>query len=367
MKNRALIGVVTASVIGVNAALSQGVPVGDALGIAEFLQQLTAYFEDHYIQGQTDVALGNKETVNSDIEAVKSETLAATTGTRPVISSLNATPAYASNPIAVETSQDAARLFGKPRATLESKIVKAAMDFKDSAGVQRAGLDPLTWRIMFQSLVKQESAFNPTAESPVGAYGLTQLMPGTASGLGVNRKIIEENLHGGAKYITQQLNTFGNIDYALAAYNAGPGRVHEYNGVPPFKETRGYIARIRQFMREYISQYGGHLPDAMFNESLMSNGEFGYIAGALASYAEYSISEANKSVERLNEIKAQIDASPDLQYSTTLKAAAVLEVDKLQLILIRLRTAVAEAEATYAISMAQMNNETNDYWDWKYR
>lgn len=97
---------------------------------------------------------------------------------------------------------------------------------------------------VFLSLVKQESQFNPTARSPKGAYGLTQLMPGTARELGVNPRDPLQNLEGGARYLRQQLDTFGSLPLALAAYNAGPGNVQKHGGIPPFRETQNYVRTI---------------------------------------------------------------------------------------------------------------------------
>lgn len=97
---------------------------------------------------------------------------------------------------------------------------------------------------LFLRLVQQESGWNPTARSHKGAYGLAQLMPATARGLGVDRNVPSENLDGGAKYLKQQYLTFGSWRLALAAYNAGPGAVKKHNGVPPYRETRNYVRVI---------------------------------------------------------------------------------------------------------------------------
>lgn len=97
---------------------------------------------------------------------------------------------------------------------------------------------------LFLRLVNQESRFRPNAVSEAGAMGLAQLMPGTARDLGVDPNDPVQNLTGGARYLRQQLDAFGTPELALAAYNAGPGNVRKYGGIPPFKETQNYVSTI---------------------------------------------------------------------------------------------------------------------------
>ena len=98
---------------------------------------------------------------------------------------------------------------------------------------------------LLEALVWQESRWRPDAVSPVGARGLAQLMPGTARQMGVNPNDPHANLEGGARYLRMQLDTFGgDLEKALAAYNAGPGRVKRAGGIPAIRETQNYVAAI---------------------------------------------------------------------------------------------------------------------------
>lgn len=152
--------------------------------------------------------------------------------------------------------------FPTPRAIADSPVpaVCAARDYRPRHGLRpheelsraryftqmtqaacRAGV-PVD---LFDALIVQESRYDPAARSSKGASGLTQLMPGTASQLGVwDRWDIQQNLDGGARYLRQQLDSFGNWALALSAYNAGPGNVQKHRGIPPFKETRAYVRNI---------------------------------------------------------------------------------------------------------------------------
>ncbi len=97
---------------------------------------------------------------------------------------------------------------------------------------------------LFARLVQQESGWNPRAKSHKGAFGLAQLMPQTASALGVDSADPYQNLDGGARYLARQFREFGTWKLALAAYNAGPEAVRRHGGVPPYQETRNYVVVI---------------------------------------------------------------------------------------------------------------------------
>jgi soluble lytic murein transglycosylase-like protein len=117
------------------------------------------------------------------------------------------------------------------------------------AAASKYGVDPA----LLKGLIRQESNFNPTARSPAGAAGLTQLMPGTAAALGVTDPLDPaQSIDAGAHYLRQQLDAFGgDSSKALAAYNAGPGAVTRYGGVPPYAETQNYVRQVLSYAQEY--------------------------------------------------------------------------------------------------------------------
>lgn len=132
----------------------------------------------------------------------------------------------------------------QPRVDLDELVTSASGRYR---------LDP----DLVNSVIKAESGFNVRAVSPKGAQGLMQLMPGTASGLGVQNAFdARANVEGGTKYLRELLERY-NFDLvkALAAYNAGPQRVEQFGGVPPYYETRAYVARIvKDFNKKKIAQ-----------------------------------------------------------------------------------------------------------------
>jgi soluble lytic murein transglycosylase-like protein len=124
----------------------------------------------------------------------------------------------------------------------------------------RYGIDPS----VLYGLIEQESGFDPSATSGAGAQGLTQLMPSTAASLGVTEPLDPtQSIEGGARYLSGLLRQFGgNTADALAAYNAGPGAVEQYGGVPPYPETQQYVAKVLGYAASYSQsgQDAGALP-----------------------------------------------------------------------------------------------------------
>lgn len=130
-------------------------------------------------------------------------------------------------PVLIESSRRA------PTSLVDARVRLAAE--AKSHGLAPGLLEAVAW---------QESRGRMSAVSVKGALGVMQLMPLTAAELGVNPGDLADNIRGGALYLRRQLDRFGSVPLALAAYNAGPGAVARYGGIPPYRETRDYVARI---------------------------------------------------------------------------------------------------------------------------
>lgn len=135
--------------------------------------------------------------------------------------------------------------FSAEQHKMRDLATKVAVEFSRDGGVARAGLDRQSFVKLFTTMIHRESNFNARAVSHAGASGLGQLMPATARAMGVCDVFSErDNLEGSARYLTQMLDQFASSVLALAAYNAGPGAVQKYQGIPPYRETRQYVADI---------------------------------------------------------------------------------------------------------------------------
>jgi soluble lytic murein transglycosylase-like protein len=185
----------------------------------------------------------------ADIQSMLTALQTGTVQASPAATAPAATTATTAAPATSFAGQLAAATAPTPPVSVAGDTTQ--YDALIQAAAARNGVDPA----LLKGLIRAESNFDPNAGSPAGAQGLTQLMPGTAAGLGVTDvHDPAQAIEGGAKYLRSQLDAFGGDETkALAAYNAGPGAVTRYGGVPPYAETQQYVQRVLGYAAGYRS------------------------------------------------------------------------------------------------------------------
>ncbi len=140
-------------------------------------------------------------------------------------------------------------------AAIDAALLRRNLDSYDDI-ILSAGNEFRVAPELVKAVVLVESGMNPRATSPRGAQGLMQLMPGTAEELGVDDSYAPlANVRGGASYLRKMLDQFGgDRELALAAYNAGPGNVRKYAGIPPFEETQYYVKKVLRYYRWFLAE-----------------------------------------------------------------------------------------------------------------
>jgi transglycosylase-like protein with SLT domain len=267
----------------------------------------------------------------------------------------------------VDPNPGGAGMFGDAAENIEQLIIRVAQETHGQPGVGRAGLSVVQWRALLQALIWQESRFSIGARSPVGAFGLTQIMPGTASDLGINPEYYESpylQVTGGARYLAAQLATFdGNIVNALAAYNAGPGRVFEYGGVPPFKETRHYVRVIPERYNLYLARIGGIEALGTIDPALLANAHLSLSGFGAAFYGSNSPTAIRQAALRVQDIVTRIGGTEDLQESMALNTYARAELVRLMAARIRLKAARTRPLSAAQLAQAAARMVENEFME----
>ncbi|MGA9284863.1 MAG: lytic transglycosylase domain-containing protein [Solirubrobacteraceae bacterium] len=233
---------------------TSGVPAGE-LALAQRVRQLQALIEESRevsVEGATpnlpsgSTATGASSAVGSVLEGTASPAGPPGQASTSFAAALQAATTADAAPAAPIGTQGAANPGGTGSTSQYDPLIEQA--------AARYGVDPA----VLHGLIQQESGFDPEAQSSAGASGLTQLMPGTASSLGVTNPLNPaESIEGGARYLSQMMSRFGgNTEDALAAYNAGPGAVQQYGGVPPYAETQSYVQKVLGYADAYRQARG---------------------------------------------------------------------------------------------------------------
>lgn len=323
---------------------TQGVPTSDAMA------QATAALVTAEEQAQTGTEIADSA-VRDQITLLRQEQLDAidallttVTGSSAFSGSLEVMPgAAAANVYAIDDNNPyAGRLFGDARQTIEQMIIETAQKYGGHPALARAGINPMEFRCWFQALVKQESNFSIGAASPKAAFGLTQIIPGTAQTLGIYPAYYDDprlQLDGGARYLLQQLTRFGSMPLALAAYNAGPGAVLKYNGIPPYRETQDYVVRITGYYNLYATRVSGVDTEGTLDPRDMAIAETSNMSDAGLHYGTFASSQIIQSMTRLKEIASRIPQAKTAKEAMDLNSYARVEVARIATLVARLKSA----------------------------
>ncbi len=366
---------ILAGLLWLNAPMTfaQGVPTFDA---GMFLQR-----ERVLQQGEQDLALQrDRLSKEEELEELEQEQLQAledildaatlaSGNSGALVASLEAgsSPESAADTLygPVDPNPGAAQMFGDASGSIEQLIIRAAQETHHMSGVRAAGLSPKQWRCLLQALIWQESRFTIGARSPVGAFGLTQIMPGTAQDLGIYPAYYENpyiQVTGGARYLAQMLAMFdGNIIHGLAAYNAGPGNVQRYGGVPPFAETQHYVQVIPERYNLYLARVGGVDALGTIDPVLLANSTMSLTSFGAGIYGDYSLVSVQAAALRVQSIITRISETDDIHAAMSLNTYARAELARLIAIRTRLKATHTRPLSAAELAMVAAQAREQDF------
>lgn len=356
-------------------ASGQGVPTFDAQGFARTAALIAQRDKDLALQLDTLTRKGElAEIERQQLEALNDLVEATSLGGTDVSDTIDGLEAGRVPETAAavlfepeDGNPAATRMFGDAREGIEELIIRAARDTHSLPGVSRAGLSLVQWRCLLQALIWQESRFQIGARSHVGAYGLTQIMPDTARDLGIYPGYYDDpylQVTGGARYLAQMLNMFdGDIIIGLSAYNAGPGNVQNYGGVPPFTETQHYVVVIPEQYNRYLSAVGGIDALGTIDPVLLANASFSLSAHGSGVYGDYSLVWVRAAALRVQDIIERIGETEDLHEALALNTYARAELARLVAIRTRLKAARTEPMSAEQIALAAALAAERQYMD----
>ena len=311
MPARSLVCGLALGAAAASITVAQGVPVSDAL---RTLRTGTLAALQERIVGEAETGNTNRADMTTlhrkQLAAIdKAIALMNTSGFAPSeFEDLDGAPVAVAYDTAIVTGEES-RLFGETRVTIEQMIVETVQRYQTHPALARAGIAPIGFRAWFQALVKQESRFQIRVCSHKGACGLTQIMPGTFDQLGIpasQRNDPRVQLDGGARYLLMQLGAFGSMPLALAAYNAGPGAVQRYGGIPPYAETQDYVVKIKSYANEYAARMGSPDDLGTLVAGDMALAELGNMADAGMELGFSMSNQLELSARRIRALIAQI-------------------------------------------------------------
>jgi hypothetical protein len=360
-------GATIAFVLAGQSAHAQGVPVVDPRAIAEREAVIAQTDQDLALQEEQQtlaerLAEIEEEQLTALRDILEVSTIGSGNGATAMVEALEAGPSDEASAAALYPPEDGnpatGLLFGDARLNVEELIIAVAKETHSLPGVGRAGLSVVQWRCLLQALIWQESRFQIGARSPAGAFGLTQIMPATAGDLGIYPAYYESpqlQVTGGARYLAQMLNMFdGNIIHGLAAYNAGPGNVQDYGGVPPFEETQHYVQVIPAKYNEYLRAVGGVDALGTIDPALLANASFSFSAHGSGVYGDYSMISVRAAAARIAAIIERIDQTEDIHEALALNTYARAELVRLVAIRTRLKAVQTAPLSAEQIAIAAL-------------